>query len=138
MGALNMHTIGVLLELLGAFFLAAEAIKTKNLVLLGHKLYGVASTLRRFQQADDFSFRMIGSLISIAVLGALYLLEVSVSVPKLMVIQLVSALSLIITVLSLEYVAKGLEWIERNTASGIVGISGFALYALGIMLREAA
>jgi hypothetical protein len=131
-----MHLVGILCELLGGFLLAVEAIKTKNLMLLAQKLYIVASKIRAFQRADEFSFRMIGSFISMGVLFALYLLSKEVSMPALAIIQVVSAVSLIILVLFLEQIAKRLEWVERNTASGVVGILGFLLFAAGIIIRE--
>jgi len=131
-----MHLLGVLCELLGGFLLAVEAIKTKNLVVVAQKLNSIASKIRGFQRADEFSFRMIGSLISMGVLLALYFFTEGVSTPALAIIQLVSAVSLIILVLFLEQIAKGLEWIERNTASGIVGIVGFLLFAAGVIIRE--
>jgi hypothetical protein len=133
-----MHLLGALCELVGGFLLAVEAIKTKNLILLAQRLYGIASKIRGFQRADEFSFRMIGSLISVGVLSIVYLLSKDVSTPALAVIQLVSALSLIILVLCLEQIAKGLEWIERNTTSGVVGIVGFLLFAAGVIIRETA
>jgi hypothetical protein len=132
----DMHWLGVAFELVGGFFLAVEAIKTSNLVLLGQKAGGIAAKIRRFKTADEFSFQMIGGLISIGVLALMVILNFAVSTPAVMVIQLVSALSLIILTLVLERIAKGLEWIERNTASGVVGIAGFLLYAVGIIIRE--
>jgi hypothetical protein len=66
-GADDMHVLGVLCELIGGFLLALEAIKTKNLILLAQRLYGIDSKIRGFQRADEFSFRMIGSLISVGV-----------------------------------------------------------------------
>jgi len=128
--------MGIFFELLGGFFLAVEAIKTSNLVLLAQKMKGVALRIRNFQRRDEFSFRTIGSLISIGVLGAMLVLNVVVSTPALIVIQLVSALTLILLVLFLEQITNALEWIERNTASGVVGIVGFLLYATGIIIRE--
>jgi hypothetical protein len=55
-----------------------------------------------------------------------------------MVVQLASMLSLILLTVFLEQVARGLEWVERNTASGVVSIAGFLLYAAGIIIRETA
>lgn len=133
-----MHLLGVLCELVGGFLLAAEAIKTKNLILLAQRLYGIASKIRGFQRADEFSFRMIGTLISVGVLSVVYLLNKDLPTPALAVVQIVSTLSLIILVLCLEQIAKGLEWIERNTTNGIVGIVGFLLFAVGIISREVA
>ena len=133
-----MHLVGVAFELLGGFLLAAEAIKTQNLILLAQRLYGIASKIRGFQRADEFSFRMIGNLISMGVLFAMYLFSLGASTPALIMIQLVSGLSLIILVLSLEQIAKGLEWIEGHTANGVVGIAGFLVYAAGIIIREIA
>jgi hypothetical protein len=131
-----MHTIGVLLELLGAFLLAAEAIKTANLVLLGQRLNGVAYRIRGFHQADSFSFNMTGNIICVLVLLGLLLLNINVPLPILVLVTLASTLSLLILTLSLEQIAKRLEWIERNTVSGVVGIAGFVLYVLGVVIRE--
>jgi hypothetical protein len=41
-------------------------------------------------------------------------------------------------VFCLEQFARALGSIERNTTSGIAGITGFLLYAAGIIIREAA
>jgi hypothetical protein len=47
-----MHWLAVFCELLGAFLLAAEAIKTDNLVVFGQKLNGFAPKLLRFHAVD--------------------------------------------------------------------------------------
>jgi hypothetical protein len=131
-----MHWTGVFFELVGAFLLAAEAIKTKNLVLLGQKMKGIASKLRRFQRMDEFSFRMLGNVIGIVVLFAMFLFGISASTPALIATQTASGLSLIILVLFLERIARSLEWVERNTANGMVGITGFVSYVISVIIRE--
>jgi hypothetical protein len=135
-GAPPMHILGVLFEVLGAFFLAVEAIKTANLLKLGRMMHSVALALRRFHTRDEFTFRMSGALLSMLVLLGLVISRIDVPLPAVMLIQVVSSLALILFVLSLERIAAGLNWIERNTASGVVGITGFLLYVLGVLVRE--
>jgi hypothetical protein len=79
---------------------------------------------------------MIGQLLSMFVLLAILIFGIALPFPALAAIQLVSALFLVLLLLFLEQIAKGLTWIENNTANGFVGIVGFLLLATGILIRE--
>lgn len=154
-----LKNLGVCFEVIGAFLLAVEAIKTPNMVKLTEKIASAANVLQYFGQQRIFQpdwrgllkYLAVMTIATVGVLALLFLLilghnpdvsSVQSESPLVMVWHLVVYVLILgptaATILSYIFsrIARLLQWIERNITTGIVGIMGFSSYLISVIFRE--
>jgi hypothetical protein len=145
-----LRAVGIFLEVMGAFLLAAEAIKTQNLKAIAERLRKVMVELNPFNDSEkwrDWQF-----LLTMTVLGTVVMLLSALTSKSghpttddpiawfaaYVVCVVIGAGTAAIIVYTLRVVVHTIDWTERNTTSGIVGIVGFLSLVAAIVIREAA
>lgn len=171
MNPATLRLIGTILEIMGTFLLAAEAIKVHNLrALRGRYLTGtimqmnpIARSLKAKSEGRELPGTYFGILVllgAILVYGLVSIRNISVSnlwisfrffvpsslfvdilvaVPAALVLLFILSLcgSFLVQILSLPLLLAIilLEFIEKHTVSGLIGILGFLCFLVGATLK---